>query len=63
MRQGDHLIYADIRKGKYVGQFKVDIKEKYLSCKEVDADESDLDSEDENSSRSFNEKYPVQKEI
>lgn len=46
-----------------MGQFKVNIKEKYLSCKEVDADESDLDSEDENSSRSFNEKYPVQKEI
>ena len=30
---GDHLIYADIRKGKYVGQFKVDIKESICHVK------------------------------
>jgi hypothetical protein len=56
---GEHLICADIRKGTNFGQFAVDTKEKYLAYKDIAAEESDEESEDDKSAPSFDEKNPV----
>lgn len=58
---GEHLICGDVRKGTEAGEFMTDHQEKYLAYKDVDADESDVESDDENSSRSSDEKHPLQK--